>query len=227
MSESIINTSSLTIPVDSEHGALRLSVVGIFVGVWIITFAIANSVITNEGFNLIALIIAVVVAGLVARGSEQVLQKRWPSGRVVEMNANTIELTSKGKLQDKINAQEPFGILMWRFQTKKRSRVPKGWFVIACALEQDDTYLAVYTFASPSDTELLQKRFKFTTLATEKEANAKDVRQDSLRFAGEQRRLKLAETFRWNSGAEMSYADFETFMGRLSGQFSQWMPLNR
>jgi len=29
MSESIINTPSLTIPVDSEHGALRLSVVGI------------------------------------------------------------------------------------------------------------------------------------------------------------------------------------------------------
>jgi hypothetical protein len=130
-------------------------------------------------------------------------------------------------VQDKINAQEPFSVLMWRFQTKKRSRVPKGWFVIACALEQNDTYLSVYTFASPGDAELLQKRFKFTTLASEKEANAKDVRQDSLRFAGEQRRLRLAETFRWNSGAEMSLADFETFIARLNGQFSQWMPLNR
>jgi hypothetical protein len=227
MSESIINTPSLTIPVDSEHGALRLSIVGIFVVVWVITFAIANRLITNEGFNLIALIIAFAVAGLVARGSEQILQKRWPSGRVVEMNASTIQIMSKGKVQDTINAQEPFSILMWRFQTRKRSRVPKGWFVIACALEQDDTYLAVYTFASPVDAELLQKRFKFTTLASEKEANAKDVRQDSLRFAGEQRRLKLAETFRWNSGAEMSLADFETFINRLNGQFSQWMPLNR
>src|SRR6185503_15095956 len=131
MSESIINTPSLTIPVDSEHGALRLSVVGIFVGVWVITFAIANSLISNEGFNLIALIIAFAVAGLVARASEQILQKRWPSGRVVEMNAESIQLTSKSKVQDKINAQEPFAILMWRFQTKKRSRVPKGWFVIA------------------------------------------------------------------------------------------------
>ncbi|MEO8606714.1 MAG: hypothetical protein ABI690_02445 [Chloroflexota bacterium] len=227
MSESIINTPSLTIPVDSEHGALRLSVVGIFVGIWLVIFAVSNRLVTSEGFNLIAFFLAFVVAGVATRVSEQYLQKRWPSGRVVEMNADSIEVRSKTKVQDKIDAREPFSVLLWRFQTKKRSRVPKGWFVIACALEQDDTYLSVYTFASPTDAEMLQKQFKFTTLASEKNANAKDVRQDSLRFAGEQRRLKLAETFRWNSGAEMSMADFETFLNRLNGQFSQWMPSNR
>ena len=227
MSESIIDSPPLTIPVDSEHSALRLSIIGIFIGVWVITFALANNLISSEGFNLISLIIAFVAAGLAARGAEKLLQKRWPSGRVVEITPQHIQLMSKGTVQRTTNAQEPFSILLWRFQTKKRSRVPKGWFVIACALDQDDNYLAVYTFASPDDAELLQKKFKFTTLTSEKEATAKDVRQDSLRFAGEQRRLRLAEAFRWDSGAEKSLADFEKFLTRLSGQFAQWMPSNR
>jgi hypothetical protein len=227
MSESIIRSTSLTIPVDKEHGALRLSVVGIFVAVWAVTFAIANALISSEGFNIIALIIAFVVSGLTARASEQALQKRWPSGRAVEFTPQDIRITIKGSVQQTINAQEPFSILMWRFQTKRRSRVPKGWFVIACALEQDDNYLSVYTFASPNDAEGLQQRFKFTTLASEKEASAKDVRHDSLRYAGEQRRLRLAESFRWNSGAEMSLPDFEQFLDHLNGQFSQWMPSSR
>jgi hypothetical protein len=227
MSESIINTPPLTIPVDSEHAALRLSVVGIFIGVWVVTFAVANTLISSEGFNIIALIIAFVVSGVAARSIEQFLQKRWPSGRTVEITADDIRVSAKGKVQNTINAREPFSVLMWRFQTKRRSRVPKGWYVIACALEQDDNFLPVYTFAAPGDAERLQIQYKFTSLASEKEANAKDTRQDSLRFAGEQRRLRLAETFRWNSGAEMSLDDFEKFLARLNGQFSQWMPAKR
>lgn len=227
MSENIVKHDSLTLAVDSEHGALRLSVVILFIATWIITYVIANALISSDGFNLIAIIIAFVVSALVARTSEKTLQERWPSGRNVDMDENGVRILSKGAVQNDIHASEPFSILLWRFQTKRRSRVPKGWFVIACALEQDDNYLAVYTFASPEQAEPLQQKYRFITLASEKEAAAKDTRQDSLRFAGEQRRLRLAETFRWNHGAEMSLQDFEHFLSRIDGQFSQWMPSNR
>jgi hypothetical protein len=227
MSENIVKRDSLNLAVDSEHGALRLSVVLLFIATWIITYAIANALISSEGFNLIAIIIAFVTSALIARTSEKALQQRWPSGRNVEIDENGVRVLSKGAIQNDIHASEPFSVLLWRFQTKRRSRVPKGWFVIACALEQDDNYLAVYTFTSPELAETLQQKYRFTTLASEKDATAKDTRQDSLRFAGEQRRLRLAETFRWNHGAEMSLEDFEQFLSRVDGQFSQWMPANR
>lgn len=227
MTENIVKRDSLNFAVDSEHGALRLSVVLLFIATWIVVYAIANALISSEGFNLIAIIIAFVVSALIARASEKTLQQRWPSGRIVELDENGVRVLSKGTVQNDIHASEPFSVLLWRFQTKRRSRVPKGWFVIACALEQDDNYLAVYTFASPELAEPLQQKYRFTTLASEKEATAKDTRQDSLRFAGEQRRLRLAETFRWNHGAEMSLQDFEQFLTRIDGQFSQWMPTNR
>jgi hypothetical protein len=225
--DSSIDTSRMSIPVDSEHGALRMSVVLIFVGSWAITYAIANALITSEGFNIIALILAFVVSGLAARFSEQGLQKRWPSGRTLETGDTRISVALKGVTQLEVRTDEPFSILLWRFQTKRRSRVPKGWYVVACALEQDDNYLTVYSFASPQQAQVLHDKIRFATLTSEKDAKAKDTRQDSLRFAGEQRRLRLAETFRWNSGAEMSFADFERFLDRLNGQFPQWMPSNR
>jgi len=227
MTESIVDRSTINIPVDSEHGALRLSVVAIFVIAWALTYMVVNSLLTSEGFNIIALIAAFVVSGLVARASEQALQKRWPSGRSVQMDDNGVRILSKGVVQSEIRASEPFSVLLWRFQTKRRSRVPKGWYVLACALEQDDNFLAVYSFASPAQAEALQHRIRFATLASEKDTNAKDIRQDSLRYAGEQRRLRLAENFRWTGGAEMSLADFEQFLTRINGQFSQWMPSNR
>jgi hypothetical protein len=47
---------------------------------------------------------------------------------------------------------------------------------------------------------------------------------DSLRVAGEQRRLLTAEQHRWHDGAEMQLSDFEQFIRRLQGQFPQWFP---
>ena len=96
--------------------------------------------------------------------------------------------------------------------------------MLACALEQDDNFLPVYTFASPDDAENLNKTTRLADLVSEKDAKKKDPRRDSLRFAGEQRRLRLAESYRWEIGAEMSLPDFEQFLARLNGQFSQWMP---
>lgn len=225
MSESLLNLPSLSIPVDREHSALRLSIVVIFVAALVILFFLVNIFIPSSGPNLIAGIIALAGAGLLARLAENGLKTRWPSGRTLEIDSSGTRLAINGSAQIEIRSDEPLEILCWKFEIKRRTRVPKGWYVVACALNQDDTYLPVYTFASPQQSQALDKLARFTTLASENDKAPRGG--DSLRAAGEQRRLRTAESHRWNSGAEMSLPEFEQFIERLNGQFAQWMPSNR
>jgi hypothetical protein len=217
-----VENPPLTIPVDREHSRLRFAIVVIFIALWMVTFAIANALIISDGFNIIAGIIGIIAAAVGVRLAEPLLKARWPSGRAVQIDLAGIRLMLRDRVQEEVKANQPASVLYWRFKVKGRRRVPKGWYVVACALEQDDNYLSVYTFASPEQSEALNKTSHFTELLSEK--SVKNVKQDSLRVAGEQRRLRLAEAHRWNDGAEMTLADFQHFIERLNGQFPQWIP---
>lgn len=215
-------TTTLTIQVDREHSGLRLGLIVIIIILWIVTFMIANALIVSAGFNIIAGIIAFIVSAVAARFIEPFLKSRWPSGRFVALDSDGVRLMQRTKVEENIRADDAVSGLLWRFKINRRSRVPKNWYVVACALEQDDRFLAVYTFVSPEQADKLNKICRFADLMSDRAA--KDVKQDSLRVAGEQRRLRLAETHRWSDGAEMTFEDFERYMQRLNGQFSQWLP---
>lgn len=219
---STAQADALAIHVDREHGGLRLSMILIFIGLWLLTFSIANSLIPSAGLNIIAGLLAFAAAGVGGRLLEPLIKARWPSGRVVQVDADGVHLTYRGSTQEHIHSNETVSALLWRFRIERRSRVPKGWYVVACALEQDDRFLAVYTFASPDNMAALSKLAKFSDLLSDKAA--RDARQDSLRVAGEQRRLRLAEQHRWNDGAEMTYDEFTRYIERLNAQFPQWLP---
>lgn len=227
--ETPVTTPSVTFPVDSEHGALRSAIFGLFFVLWVVGYLVASALIPTDGLNIIAGIAGFGIAALlVSLVIEPYLRKNWPSGRVLQVDDQRIQLRKRDTVQKTINPQEPMSILLWNFKIKhRRNRVPSGWFVMACALEQDDHYLPVYTLASPEQAETLNGIARFATLISDKENKAKNVRQDTLRVAGEQRRLRLAETFRWTEGAELTYSDFEQFLARMNSQFPQWMPLNR
>jgi hypothetical protein len=171
--------STLSIPVDREHGALRFSLVVIFIVVAAITFAIANALIPSEGFDIIAGIIALAVAALGARLLEPILKERWPSGREVQLDHEGARLKYRDRIEEEIKSNDAVSVLLWRFKVKRRGRVPKGWYVIACALEQNDNYLPIYTFASPEQSDALNKSARFTELLGEK--SLKNVKQDSLK----------------------------------------------
>lgn len=222
MTQTTLTNASLSIAVDSEHSRLRLGLLGVFVGFWIVSFSIANALIPSAGFNIIAGIIAFAIAAVASRTAESLLKKRWPSGRAVQIDANGVRLTFHEKIQAEVKSSEAVSALLWYFKIARRGRAPKGWYVIACALEQNDIYLPVYTFASPEQLNTLNKNHHFRELLSEK--NVKNVKQDSLRVAGEQRRLRLAEAHRWNDGAEMTFEDFEGFIRHLDGQFPLWLP---
>ncbi len=224
-----LHDTSLTFAVDPEHGGLRSAVFGSFFAIWIIGYAVLNTLIPSEGLNLIAGAFGFGLAALlVSRIIEPFLRKNWPSGRVLQITSDYVRLARRDHVQVEIKAHEPMSILLWQFRIKnRRNRVPAGWFVLACALEQDDYYLPVYTLASPEQSKALNEKARFAGLISDKDLKAKDARQDTLRVTGEQRRLRLAESHRWADGAELNLPDFEQFLARLHTQFPQWMPLDR
>jgi hypothetical protein len=217
-----MNSSPFVFQVDREHPRLKLALVFVLVVSWMIAFAILNTLIPSAGLNLVAGLAATALAALMMRVIEPVLKARWPSGRVVQVDDSGVRIVLREQIQRQAKANEGTSGLLWFFKIPRRSRMPKGWYVVACALEQNDDYLAVYTFASPAQVESLQKIGHFTELHSSKDQ--KTGKNDSLRVAGEQRRLRLAEEHRWHDGAEMLYPDFEQYLTRLSEQFSQWLP---
>lgn len=223
-----MSSTSVTFQADPEHGGLRTAIFGLFFVLWVAGYIIVNAIIPSEGLNIIGVAAGFGLAAvLISQVVEPYLRRSWPSGRALHVDDQSIRLTRHDQVQKTINPQEPMSILLWNFKIRhRRNRVPAGWFVMACALEQNEDYLPVYALVSPEQAKALEERAHFTTLISDRDAKAKDVRQDTLRVTGEQRRLRLAETFRWADGAELSYADFEQFLQRLNAQFPQWMPLN-
>lgn len=211
----------LHFPVDSEHGALRLAVLVGFIVSTAVIFVIASAIIPSQGLNIIAGLIAFAGAIGFSRLLEPFLKARWPSGRVLELTPDMIRLTRHSQAQVEIGTLDTIQIHFWRFPVKRRARVPKGWNVMACALEQDDKWLAVYTFAAPEKAEQLAKDLPFPVLTPPDSKR----QADSLRVAGEQRRLLTAEQHRWHDGAEMQLTDFEQFARQLKEHFPQWIPV--
>lgn len=218
-----LENQTLNIPVDREHGGLRLAVIVTFAAAWVILFFVLSALITNEGFSLLAVILGFVGAYGVTAAVEHMLKGRWTSGRFVQVDRNGVRTMSRGKVQQEILSEDPANTLLWTFQIARRARVPKGWSMAACAIIYEDTFLSVYTFMSPKQVERFPYAGAFTRLISERKG-MKD--REDLRLAGEQRRVRDAESQRWLNGAEMTPEDFETFLVRLSTQFPEWLRLN-
>ena len=211
-----------TFNVDAEHAALRLSIIVVFIVLWIVLFILLNAIIPGEDINILALIIAFALTALLTQQIEKYLKHRWPSGRTVQINDDRIQLVKSNKVQNDIDANQRVNVLMWRFQISRRSRVPKGWFMVACALEQDELFLPVYTFMSPKELEDINNSTShFVLLQSQKEMKDQG---NNMRLAGEQRRLRTAESARWMEGAEMTSPDFLALIKQLQEQYPQWMP---
>jgi hypothetical protein len=203
---------------DPEHGGLRTAVLACFVVTALITFVVAGALLADVPFGgILTFAAAIGAAILVTRLVEAQLKARWPSGRALEVDGQHIRLTRHGQPQFEVDGAQHVNVLAWRFPIQRRTRVPKGWYVVALALTQEDVHLPVYTFMSPDDFQALELAERFVALAP---ARAKET---DLRLAGQQRRLREAELWRWNEGAEISQEDFVTYLEALQTRFSAWM----
>jgi hypothetical protein len=217
------DSSGVMIPVDPEPSGLRMALVGIFLGGTIVTYVLSASFATMGACNPLALFVALGVGGVLMFVAEKWLKPRWKTTRFVHLTPTALRVLSKGEPSRVIDPTMQVNVLMWHFQIKRRTRVPKGWFVVALALEQDEAYLPVYTLLSPEGFAALPGANQFTMLSTRKElSQMQDA--SNLRKAGLQRRLHTAEFARGVEGAEMVEEDFYTYVNWLETHCPSWMP---
>lgn len=211
-----------SVPVDPEHGGLRIAVVGVFLISAVILYMLTTWLIPQmSGINIIAAGVALAGATIMTQVIDRLFKQRWPSGRALRIVDDRIQLVLRDNIQREIDGGQHVNVLMWRFTISKRTRIPKGWYMVAIALHQDDVYLPVYTFVSPTEFEMMPYNKQISALQPRKKTEMQD-----LKLAGQQRRLHTAEDARWSEGAEMSQADFRRYIDRLKQQFPEWMPLD-
>jgi hypothetical protein len=206
------------LPVDPEHGGLRFAIVGVFILTGVGAYLLLSVVFPQaDGLNLIAFGGALAAAALLTQVADAAFKRRWPSGRTVQISGDHIQFALRDKIQREIDGSQHVNVLLWRFEITKRTRIPKGWYMVALALQQDDLYLPVYTFVSPDDFDKLVYSKQYVKLQ-------KQPDDSDMRLAGQQRRLRIAEEARWIEGGEMSKEDYEAYIARLRRQFPAWMP---
>ncbi len=224
--ESVSLSKSSTLPItvraDVEHSALRLAVLSAFIGIAVLTFVISSALL-NVDLALVPIIIALAVGYFASLGIERLLKRTWHSGRTVTVASEGVTLARHGTPEAHILSEDPAEMLRWRFVISRRTRIPKGWSMFACALHIDNTWLAIYTFLPPSQADAFPGSEAFKTLEPLKKSARADAGRPDLRLAGEQRRLRDAENVRWERGAELSPDDFAACMVALQTHYPQWM----
>ena len=207
--------------VDPEHSGIRMAVVFIFLVIWLVIYLLIHVLTSAAGIDLVALVVGFIVTVVATQQIERRLKQRWPSGREVHISPHQIQLRKKANVEDEIDPKQTVNVLLWHFKVSKRSRVQKGWLVVACALEQEETYIPIYTFMPPELFEDLLDSHRFTAL--QKIPQDQDKNRP-MQLAGIQRRLHDAERMRWLSGAEMTQDGFKAYLATLQEYFPQWMP---
>lgn len=214
--------NTLSFPVDAEHTGIRavgcLTLVGSGIGLFLL-----GGILTNLS-ALVVILGSIFFAALISFGLEKYLKQTWPSGRVLEVNTETIRIRKNEDIERSIDPQQLVNVLTWTFKVKRAARVKKGWHVMSISLEQDGAYIPVYTFASPEDFENLPFSQHFTMLERDKK-NKKEKTKTStnMRRAGEQRRLHEAEYDRGVFGAEVTLPEFIDYIEFLQKNYATWM----
>ncbi|RMG75606.1 MAG: hypothetical protein D6711_06190 [Chloroflexi bacterium] len=207
--------------IDPEPAGLRLAVVAAFFIGFIGGFAVLSTVFSLGACSLIGIFGGLGVATVLTLVTENVLRRVWKSNRRLVVENDRLAFEFGGKPMRAIKPGGQVNVLAWRFATKRRTRVPKGWYMVAINFEQDDVYLPVFTLMSPEAFDALP----FKDIFFELTGTRRDLeKEQDLRLAGQKRRILMAETARGIDGVEMLNEDFMRFVLYMRETFSTWMP---
>ncbi len=209
--------------VDREHsGARMVGCLTFLIGALASYFII--SLFLPQG-GLITIVAALIIAVGLTYGADYLTKRYWPSNRYIQFLGDMIKLVNGDKVQGAIDAEQNVNLLMWHFEAKRHPRVPKGWYVVANALEQDGEYIVTYSIVSPTDFEALPLSRLSVRYQRKKKRKQEDGR--NLREAGNQRRIAQAEFHRGELGAEMSQEDYYAYLDYLADTYTSWMPKDK
>lgn len=213
---------TLEFAVDREHGGIRaVGCITFLIGT-IVSFLILNAIISNGGLIVLGTALAIAVG--LTYGVDRLTKKYWPSSRCIQFLGDVIQLVQADVPQSQIDGGRNVNLMMWHFEARRHPRVPKGWYVVANALEQDGRYIAAYSIAAPNDFETLPLSRLSTQLQRKKSKRGK---ARDLRKAGSIRRIEQAEFHRGQDGAEMSLEDYQAYLDYLADTYTSWMPKDK
>jgi hypothetical protein len=213
----------LMLPVDAEHGGIRMAGCLSFIVTTLVSYFVLSLLIQDSlGIGLVLIASLLLGAGM-AYGLDRQLKKTWPSGRALTVTDQAILLTKHNQPETTLNPHQQVNVLAWRFEVKRNGRVKKGWYVIGLALEQEDSYIPVYTFAPPERFQSLPWAHHFETLQRPSSVEDQKASARELKLAGLQRRLYTAEKMRQQQGAEVTFEQFEQWVAFLQEQYPSWM----
>ena len=213
-----MNLTNTVLEVDREHRALQATIIlSFFLGA-LASYSLISLALQVSGVNLIAAAVALGAGFLISKGLEFWLKDRWRSGRRLHLETNRYYTQKRQRVQQDIQLKSDIDLLFWRFTIKRGGRIPKGWYLLGCALQQDGNYLPVYSFMPATEFEQLPQAERFIELSPKKRME----KDGDLRLLGQQKRLHTAEIFRWNEGAELSRDDFRLFLVRIATDSSRW-----
>jgi hypothetical protein len=215
------DATTLFTPVDAEHAGIRTAGCATFFIGGAVCFLVGSALLPEAAG--IAALLGLLVGALIAYGVDRQLRGRWPSGRVLQADANQIAITRNNEPEFSIDPHKQVNVIPYRFEVLRNGRVKKGWLVVALVLEQDDALIPVYTFASPDQFEKLRlaKHFEILQRADKLNSNSNSVQE--MKLAGKMRRMHEAEKVRGLEGAEMTLEQFEQYIQFLQDTYPAWM----
>jgi len=209
--------------VDREHSGIRMVGCVTFIIGALVSYLIISSILPHGG--LITIGASLFIAVGLTYGADYLTKRYWPSNRYIQFLGDMIKLVSGSKVQGAIDAEQNVNLLMWHFEAKRHPRVPKGWYVVANALEQDGEFIVTYSIVSPTDFEALPLSRLSVQYQRKKKRKNEDGRD--LREAGNYRRIAQAEFHRGELGAEMSQEDYYAYLDYLADTYTSWMPKDK
>ena len=212
----------LVFAVDSEHSGVRLLGCRTFLIGAVGSYALLASIIVNGGLITVGAALAIAVA--LTYLADHLAKRYWPSNRAIQFAGDMIKLVQGGQVQGEIDAGAMTNLLVWHFEARRHPRVPKGWYVVANALEQDGEMIVSYSIASPADFETLPLSRLSVKYLRKK---PKKGERENLKEAGAQRRIASAEFHRGELGAEMSLDDYHAYLDYLADTYTDWMPKDK
>lgn len=218
----LMNKTSLILPVDPEPTSLRIALLVILLVSAIIGYFLTNAIFSIQTCSILGVLGGLAMGAVSIQAAERLLKPRWKSNRFVRLQHSSVEVVRREDIQIQIDPSQEIETHLWRFEIPRRHRVPKGWYVVAIALEQNAEFLPVFTLISPEAFNNLPFSNHFVQLSSRKEMERES--QANLRLAGQQRRLLKAEGARNMNGVEMLNEDFEKYLQWLQKYLPEWMP---
>ncbi|GEM_PF-595189 len=226
----ILSASKKSFNLDSNHLGIRLTVfvvmiAGFFIGLFVLMPALTRAL----GLQGILQPFLIVGGGLglgfgTSWAAEWLLKRVWPSGRKLEVSAESITLREPSGENTSLVWDKGISVLSWHFVIRqRRAWVPKGWYCVACRLSDGDNVITAYTFTKPAIARAMPQWTAFEELISQKAART----DYEVRLAASQEHLRAAEDMRWHAGVEMLPEDFATLVQELDRRLADWPPKAR